>query len=134
MKIIADTNLLVRFLLRDDENQFQIVCKLFAKCEQVIIPTHVFCELIWVLSRAYRFKLDNILEKIELLLKSNKVNTREDEVEAGLVMMRKGGDFADGVNAYTGREISTSTAIFASFDQQAIRLLSEQGIPTLIPD
>jgi len=133
MKIVVDTNLLIRFFVRDNEEQFQSVYKLFEKCEEMIIPTHVFCEFVWVLNRAYKFKNDSILEKIELLLKSSKVNAREDEVEAGLLMMRNGGDFADGVNAYTARKMSADTVVFASFDRQAVRLLSEQGLATLIP-
>jgi len=134
MKIIADTNLLVRFMVGDDKIQFNAVCRLFEKCEEIIIPTHVFCELFWVLSAAYKLKNNEILEKIKLLIKSKKVNIREDEVEAGLYMARNGGDFSDGVNAYSGRLMASGRTVFASFDRQAIRLLAEQGVATLIPD
>jgi len=92
------------------------------------------CELVWVLSGGYRVKPDNILKTIEALLGSPQINVNEDEIEAGLAMMRKGGDFADGVNAYTGRHMSSGNIIFASFDKKAVRLLAAQGIPALIPD
>jgi len=133
MKIIADTNILVRFIVKDDINQLEKVYKLFKQCEVIVIPTHVFCELYWVLSKTYKFQSNDILEKIESLLKSKQVSACEDEIEAGLSMVKRGGDFADGVNAYTGQKISSSTATFVSFDRKAVRLLSEQGIPTLIP-
>jgi len=134
MKIITDTNLLVRFLVRDDEAQFNAVCRLFEKCEEIIIPTHVLCELFWVLSAAYKLRNHEILEKVERLIKSKKVNIQEDEVEAGLHMARGGGDFSDGVNAYSGRMMASGRVVFASFDRQAIRLLTEQGVATLLPD
>jgi len=74
------------------------------------------------------------MERIGLLTKGAKVNFIEEEVEAGLSMMREGGDFADGVNAYTGRQMSSGNIIFASFDKKAVRLLVAQGVPALIPD
>jgi len=134
MKIIADTNILVRFMVRDDEAQFNAVCKLFERCEEITIPTHVICELFWVLSAAYKLKNNEILEKIALLAKSRKINLREDEVEAGLLMVRGGGDFSDGVNAYSGCLMASGGAVFASFDRSAVRLLAEQGVATLIPE
>jgi len=133
MRIIADTNLLVRFIVKDDEAQFNAVCRLFAQCKEIMIPTHVLCELVWVFASAYKFKPDAILDTIEKLANSNKTNVCEDEAEAGLRMLRKGGDFADGVNAYRGLQMASGTAVFASFDQRAVRLLAEQGIATLIP-
>jgi len=134
MKIVADTNIIVRFVVDDDIQQMNAVHKLLKNCEEVIIPTHVFCEFFWVLSTVYRVKHSVILGEIELLIKSAKVNFNEDEVEAGLSMMHKGGDFADGVNAYTGRKMGGGKVVFATFDRKAIRLLSEQGIATLLPE
>jgi len=134
MKIIADTNILARLFIGDDVNQLAAVHKLLKECEEIIIPTHVFCELCWVLSRLYKVKQDVIMERIGLLTKGAKVNFIEEEVEAGLSMMREGGDFADGVNAYTGRQMSSGNIIFASFDKKAVRLLVAQGVPALIPD
>jgi len=85
------------------------------------------------LSSAYKLKHDDILQTLEQLLQSRKVNAREDEIAAGLAMARKGGDFADGVNAYNGRLMTSGASVFASFDKQAVRLLAEQGMATLIP-
>jgi predicted nucleic-acid-binding protein len=60
MKIITDTNILIRFLVNDDEKQFKIVSKLLNDAEAIIIPTHVFCELVWVLSVGYKLKSEII--------------------------------------------------------------------------
>jgi predicted nucleic-acid-binding protein len=133
MKIITDTNILLRLLVNDDEKQLKIVSKLLKNVESIIIPTHVFCELVWVLSAGYKLKPEHISEKIKGLLQSHKVIVKEDEVEAGLRMMELGGDFADGVNAYTGQSMARGQAVFASFDKQAVRLLVEQGLSAIVP-
>jgi len=135
MNIIADTNMLVRFLLRDDLVQFNAVCRLFNTCTRIYIPTHVLCELVWVLSATYRLASAPIIAQLERLVNSRRVVTCEDEVEAGLHMMRQGGDFADGVNAYTGRKMAASKqVVFATFDKAAVRFLAEQGVATIIPE
>jgi predicted nucleic-acid-binding protein len=46
-------------------------------------------------------------------------------VEAGLAMLDAGGDFADGVIAFTGRQLGGN--VFASFDRQAVELVSATG-------
>jgi len=42
--------------------------------------------------------MDIIIEKIESITKSQKINISEDEVISGLTMLKKGGDFADETN------------------------------------
>ncbi|MDP2370940.1 MAG: hypothetical protein Q8M25_22280 [Rhodoferax sp.] len=46
-------------------------------------------------------------------------------VEAGLLMLEAGGDFADGAIAYEGRWLGGET--FVSFDRKAVSLLMAQG-------
>jgi len=134
VRIIADTNILVRFIVRDTPVQFASVCALFARCAEVVIPTPVLCELCWVLGRGYGFKSSDLLDALERLIKSQQVTVSDDEVEAGLSLLRQGGDFADGVNACAGRKLSKGNAVFASFDRKAVRLLSAQGVAALVPE
>jgi len=134
MRIIADTNIILRLIKKDDDKQFDAAYKLLKESEEIIIPTYVFCEICWVLSQGYGLKSEALYEEIRLLSESDKVVFVEDEIEAGLAMLSNGGDFADGVNAYAGRKMSKCRAVFASFDRKAIRLLAKQGIPTLLPE
>lgn len=73
MNIIADTNLLVRFLTQDDENQFKKVVDIFIKSRKIIIPINVLCELVWVLSYSYKFKNDFIADRIQKLANNPKL-------------------------------------------------------------
>jgi len=67
-----DTNVLVRFLVRDDERQAQA---LYKKCKQsetnmevLFIPLLVVLETIWVLESAYEVTRHELLESIDDLL------------------------------------------------------------------
>jgi len=133
MKVIADTNFLLRFILLDDPQQLAAAYRLLEACVELVIPTHVFCEIAWVLGARYKLNRERVLRALEYILTSEGVNFRKDEVAAGLVLLRRGGDFADGVNAYAGRMMTTGAPVFASFDRQAVRLLNEQGIAAVIP-
>ena len=57
MKAI-DTNILVRFITKDDENQAKLVYQLFKQTEQteqkLFVPLLVVLEVIWVLQSAYQ--------------------------------------------------------------------------------
>jgi predicted nucleic-acid-binding protein len=135
MKIIVDTNILVRFLLKSekDAEQHKIAAHFIDDADEIIIPTHVVCELIWVLVNGYKLNLDAVYAALSDFLRRDKIVTREDEIEAGMFFLENGGDFADGVNAYTGHRMTHGRAIFISFDKKAVRLLTERNIPAMIP-
>jgi predicted nucleic-acid-binding protein len=72
MKAI-DTNVLVRFLVRDDEKQAQIVYQAFKKAEMdkqtFFVPLLVVLETVWVLDSVYKLSRKEILDALyELLL------------------------------------------------------------------
>ena len=67
-----DTNVIVRFLVRDDETQVRKVDQLFASVEQnkeiLFVPLLVVLELIWVLQSAYGVTKNDIILAISSLL------------------------------------------------------------------
>jgi len=67
-----DTNILVRFLVGDDENQAKKVYKIFKKAEaekkELFVSVLVVLELIWVLESAYGISRSEILDSIGSLL------------------------------------------------------------------
>ena len=66
-----DTNVLVRFLVNDEEAQGRRVNMLFEQAEEVadqfLITTPVILELLWVLSAVYDFTREELLHAFELL-------------------------------------------------------------------
>lgn len=121
MKIIVDTNLLVRIVSGDDDRQAQIALDVLDSAEIVALPAVVLCELAWVLRRLYRLKPDEIARAIRAMISRENVALNWPAAEAGLKMLDSGGDYADGVIAFEGRRLGGE--VFVSFDREAVRLL-----------
>jgi predicted nucleic-acid-binding protein len=125
MKIVADTNVLLRDALHDDPRQARMAAKLLETAELVAIPVSVFCEFVWVLRQGYKKPAAEVADAIRRLLRSASVVTNQPAVEAGLELLETGGDFADGAVAYEGYWLGAEE--FVSFDKQAVSLLKSQG-------
>ena len=67
-----DTNVLVRFLVKDDEPQAKAVYRMFkqteSKTEVLFVPTLVVLETVWVLDTVYEATRQEILDSIDELL------------------------------------------------------------------
>ncbi|MCL2310448.1 MAG: type II toxin-antitoxin system VapC family toxin [Proteobacteria bacterium] len=125
MKIAVDTNVLVRGVVRDDENQARIVGKVFKEASLIAVSLPCLCEFVWVLRKVYGFDNASITAAIRALVAAEKVAMNRPAVEAGLAILDVGGDFADGVMAYEGDWLGAET--FVSFDKKAVPLLTKQG-------
>lgn len=68
----VDTNILIRFLIGDDEQQTKKVYKIFKKAEsekkELFVPLLVVLEFIWILESVYEIARDEILDSISDLL------------------------------------------------------------------
>jgi len=125
MKITADTNVLVRAVTEDDEQQSRVAQTALRRAELVAITMPALCELVWVLSQGYKVPSSQIAEAIRRLINGANVVVNRPAAEAGLSLLEAGGDFADGVIAYEGRWLGADT--FVSFDKKAVKLMEAQG-------
>jgi predicted nucleic-acid-binding protein len=121
MKVVADTNVLLRDALHDDPLQARIAAKVLKNAELVAIPVAVLCEFVWVLRQGYKQPAAEVADAIRRLLCSSNVAMDRPAVEAGLAVLDNGGDFADGAIAYEGEWLGAEE--FVSFDKQAVKLL-----------
>lgn len=131
MKIIADTNILVRAATLDDPVQGPLARALMEEAELLAVTLPALCEFCWVLRRVYSFEPAEIAAAIRVLLEAANVELDRTAVEAGLALLEEGGDFADGVIAHDGQWLGGET--FVSFDRKAVRLLEKRGIAVRIP-
>lgn len=129
MKIIADTNVLIRAIVADDPRQTRIAQATLAKAETVAVTTISMCELVWVLSRGYGVAVVDIGAVIRGVIASANVEADRPAIEAGLALLDEGGDFADGVIAFEGAALGGET--FASFDKDAVKLLKQRGVSAI---
>ncbi|MGD0293524.1 MAG: type II toxin-antitoxin system VapC family toxin [Terracidiphilus sp.] len=125
MKITVDTNVLLRVILRDDPDQACSAEEALSSASLVAIPLPCLCEVVWVLDRSYGINRAEIALVLESLLNAPNVATNRAAVDAGLSILKAGGDFADGVIAYEGAWLGGET--FVSFDKRAVTALAKQG-------
>ena len=74
-KVVIDTNLLVRYLINDDQKKADAVDNLLDKAikgeVRIIVPSVVIAELVWVLESFYQLKADAILELVEAIVNTS---------------------------------------------------------------
>lgn len=125
MKVIVDTNVLVRAAVRDDAAQARVAAKVMTDADEIALALPCLCEFVWVLRKVYGLQTQDIAAAIRALLAAENVRVNRPAVEAGLWMLEAGGDFADGVIAYEGKWLGGES--FVSFDKQAVALLKAAG-------
>ncbi|MDR1989980.1 MAG: type II toxin-antitoxin system VapC family toxin [Acidobacteriaceae bacterium] len=125
MNISVDTNVLARAILQDDPAQCRTARKLLKDATLIAVSLPCLCELVWVLLQGARLAKEDVAATIRALLDTKNVVLNRPAVEAGLELLDRGGDFADGVMAYEGMWLGGET--FVSFDKKAVALLSKAG-------
>ncbi|HGG59594.1 MAG TPA: PIN domain-containing protein [Gammaproteobacteria bacterium] len=127
MKLVVDTNVLVRAIVRDDPEQGSIAARQLREARLIAIALPCLCEFVWVLQRVYGFPPPDVAAAIRALVETSNVEMNRPAVELGLAVMEAGGDFADAVIAFEGNWLGGET--FVSFDKKAVALLGAQGVP-----
>ncbi len=94
----VDTNILVRYLTRDDELQWQKALEIIRENQPCFVSNIVLCELVWVLkSQAYKFSKDQIIKTLEMILQSTVFELENPSVFYQAIERTKQGsaDFSD---------------------------------------
>lgn len=124
--IAVDTNILVRFLVRDDENQAEAARKRFNEAEtrreRLKIPLLVVLETIWVLESAYDKTRSEILDAIRDMRQMPVFDFEADRVVEGLLHdgPKHKTDLADIMIAHAAKATGCESGI--TFDKGAAKL------------
>lgn len=123
-----DTNVLVRFLVRDDEAQFEKTRKLFKRevvaGQRVFVNQLVLLETEWVLRSRYAVSKIQIIEAISSLLDAADVQFEDEPTieEALFIWKESTADFADCLIGAKNRRLGCRATV--SFDAKASKLPS----------
>ncbi len=95
-----DTNILVRYLAKDDPIQTPVAVRLVRSLsadEPGFLSLVVITELIWVLRISYRYRKDEIANVVETLLQSRELIVEQEELVADALrgFVTGSADFAD---------------------------------------
>ena len=122
MKAI-DTNVLIRFLVRDDETQAKRVYKRLKKAEQekeaLFVPLLVVQETIWVLESVYKIPRQEILDSIDELLLMPVIQLENPAVIVGFIVSARANnlDLSDLLIAQSA--LSSGCESIITFDRKA---------------
>ena len=125
MRITADTNVLVRAAVLDEPAQSRLAVAALLQAEAVAVTLPALCEFVWVLTRGYKRKAAEVAAAMRKLAESESVLVDRPALEAGLSVLQRGGDFADGVIAFEGRR--AGGLVCTSFDRDAVELIGATG-------
>ena len=126
--IALDTNVLVRYLVEDDEKQTALAAALITRAiandEALFIADVVVCETVWVLSISYDTSRTDIVGVLRKLFRARHLTFRAvDQLIRGLEAFEAGkGDFADYLIREQARAAECEAV--ATFDRV---LLKERG-------
>ena len=112
--LAVDTNVVVRYLTRDDAEQFAKANALIGG-EDVYVCATVLLETEWVLRRAYRFSRERVVAALTAFAGLPRVTLEDPALAAkALDWTRHGMDFADALHLAKAQGCEA----FVSFDQR----------------
>lgn len=125
--ICVDTNVLVRAIVLDDRSQAEHATRLLTE-NICFVARSVVQEIVWVLTKSYRFGSADISLVLDALTQSEQL-VLEDEplILQALDWYKKGIDFADAIHLAAAQ----SCERLATFDQAFIK--AAQALQTPIP-
>ena len=120
----VDTNVLVRFLVRDDPEQARKASQfLMVECtaEDPGLVNHiVLCELVWVLGSFYAYPRQAIARVLDGIAKAVQLSIPDvQDVRLAIAEYQDGADFADALIAIINLRLGCRETV--TFDRQAAR-------------
>jgi predicted nucleic-acid-binding protein len=129
--VALDTNILIRFLTRDDPSQYQTSVTIF-RTEEVFLSDTVLLETGWVLGYAYGYKPAQICEAISKLCGLPNVHlANAEQVQLALAGVETGLDWADAFHWALADGCSRLLTFDQRFAQRA-HALKAKSIPVVV--
>lgn len=94
MKVLFDTNIWIRYIIRDNEKHFDEVTCLIRTNEEGLIQIYsssiIFLEISYVLKNIYHFKFEEILEVLHTIMQTKGITIIQDtDIELALSYFEK---------------------------------------------
>jgi predicted nucleic-acid-binding protein len=121
--ISLDTNILARFLLKDDAAQFKLARELLGREEVFTAPPTVILELVWVLESCDCTR-DEVLQGLRALLGLPNFKPKSFEALFHAIKWYEAGmDFGDALHL----ALSEGEDVFVSFDKAFGKIAAQHG-------
>jgi predicted nucleic-acid-binding protein len=126
--IAVDTNLLLRFVVRDDVAQFKRASTFFGQRtarDPAFISLIVLAEFVWALRRRYGYPQAAVRELVSSLFETAEIAFEDEASLSAVVNTEVPGDIADHLIAYSARRAGCETTV--TFDEAAAK-----AIPSMV--
>ncbi|KQU80903.1 MULTISPECIES: PIN domain-containing protein [unclassified Rhizobacter] len=129
-----DTNVLIRYIIQDEDSQFAIVMRLLDDCARdgrpLFVPITVVLELEWVLRSNFQVAKPDLVSTLSQLLSATELSFQsEAALEVAVAHYRDGtADFADCVHAALAAQAGEEP--LWTFDRKAAKV---DGAKLLMP-
>jgi predicted nucleic-acid-binding protein len=123
--IAVDTNVLVRYLTNDDQEQAKRALAFLGSADTVLVTETVLLELEWVLRGAYRLPRETIHRAMLQVLGLENVQVRQaTRIARVLDWFAAGMDLADAMHLALADEAEG----FVTFDRRLVKRASAEGL------
>lgn len=125
-----DTNVLVRYVVRDDTAQLAAAKRLISRCvadgQSIFVPVTVVLELEWVLRASFGYGKDDVLGVLSNLLSAAELTFESERaMEVALQLYREGSaDFADCLHIALATQAGEQP--LWTFDKRAAKVIGAQ--------
>jgi predicted nucleic-acid-binding protein len=125
-----DTNVLVRYVVQDDDVQLAAARRLIRKCvaegQTLFVPATVTLELEWVLRASFEYAKDEVMGALSSLFSAAELTFESERaLEVALQLYRNGtADFADCVHIALAAQAGESP--LWTFDKRAAKVSGAQ--------
>jgi predicted nucleic-acid-binding protein len=127
----VDTNVLLRFVLRDDEAQFAQASRFFGSRsvdDPAFVSLVVLAELAWALRQRYGYSRLQIVSLVFALLETAEIAFEDEAALSEVVAQAERGDLADHLISYCARRAGCAATV--TFDRDAARLVNSMELLT----
>jgi predicted nucleic-acid-binding protein len=119
-----DTNILVRYFVKDDPEHTRLAVNLIyalSPAEPGWVGQATILELVWVMTRIYRVKKDRVAQVLDMLLASRDIVVGQDDTAREALRLYRAGntDFADCLIAASAKAAGCRRTV--TFDRIAAR-------------
>jgi predicted nucleic-acid-binding protein len=118
--IAADTNLLLRYFVRDDDAQAEAVTQWLGQRtadDPVFISMIVLCQMVWTLRRQYRYPPDRVQDLLVAMLETEEFVLEDEAAISAIMSSGRKTDLSDEFIAHVSRRAGCRATI--TFDQHA---------------
>ena len=132
-----DSNIILRYLIRDNEELFQTVNPLFAKAEKgeltLCIHAITVAEVVWTLESFYKYPKESIVNVLTKLITAEGIEVPEEEVLLNALVLYLDAN-VDYIDAYLASQAASSSVptIFTLDRKHFTRLTKNTVFPGLV--